>query len=37
MLYKNTLQRFPERKNKFVTGSGKEVERLYTPVNLEGV
>jgi len=30
-----TLERFPERKDKFVTGSGKEVERLYTPVNLE--
>ncbi|MEA2087366.1 MAG: methylmalonyl-CoA mutase family protein [Candidatus Caldatribacteriota bacterium] len=30
-----TLKRFPERKDKFVTGSGKEVERLYTPVNLE--
>jgi methylmalonyl-CoA mutase N-terminal domain/subunit len=31
-----TLERFPERKEKkFVTGSGKEVERLYTPENLE--
>jgi methylmalonyl-CoA mutase N-terminal domain/subunit len=31
-----TLEHFPERKDKFVTGSAKEVERLYTPVNLEG-
>jgi len=30
-----TLKRFPERKDKFVTGSGKKVERLYTPVDLE--
>jgi len=30
-----TLKRFSERKEKFVTGSGKEVERLYTPANLE--
>ncbi|GAI45977.1 unnamed protein product [marine sediment metagenome] len=30
-----TLKRFSERKDKFVTGSGKAVERLYTPVNLE--
>jgi len=30
-----TLERFPERKDKFVTGSGKEVKCLYTPVNLE--
>ncbi|MTI68295.1 MAG: methylmalonyl-CoA mutase [Firmicutes bacterium] len=26
-----TLERFPERKDKFTTGSGEEVERLYTP------
>jgi len=32
---KKTLERFPERKDKFVTGSGKKVERLYTPVDLE--
>ncbi len=32
---KKTLERFPERKEKFVTGSGKEVERIYTPENLE--
>lgn len=32
---KKTLERFPERKEKFVTGSGKEVDRLYTPENLE--
>ena len=31
---KKTLERFPERKEKFVTGSGEEVERLYTPDNL---
>jgi len=30
-----TSKRFPERKEKFVTGSGKEVEGLYTPENLE--
>ena len=35
-IVQKTLERFPERKDKFVTGSGKEVERLYTPVNLEG-
>lgn len=32
---KKTLERFSERKEKFVTGSGKEVARLYTPDNLE--
>jgi len=32
---KKTLERFPERKEKFVTGSGEEVARLYTPDNLE--
>jgi methylmalonyl-CoA mutase N-terminal domain/subunit len=32
---KKTLQLFPERKDKFVTGSGKEVARLYTPEDLE--
>ena len=32
---RKTLERFPERKEKFVTGSGKEVARLYTPDNLE--
>jgi len=30
-----TLERFPERKEKFVTGSGEEVERLYTPENIK--
>ena len=30
-----TLERFSERKDKFVTGSGREIERLYTPANLE--
>jgi len=34
-IVQKTLERFSERKEKFVTGSGKEVERLYTPVNLE--
>ncbi len=28
---KKALERFPERKEKFVTGSSAEVERLYTP------
>ena len=32
---KKTLERFAERKEKFVTGSGKEVARLYTPDNLK--
>lgn len=32
---KKTLERFSERKEKFVTGSGKEVARLYTPDNLK--
>ena len=32
---KKSLERFPERKEKFVTGSGKEIARLYTPDNLE--
>lgn len=29
------LSKFPERKEKFVTGSNQEVERLYTPANIE--
>ena len=29
-----TLDRFPERKELFVTGSGKEIERLYCPENI---
>ncbi|MCK4240510.1 MAG: methylmalonyl-CoA mutase family protein [Candidatus Atribacteria bacterium] len=32
---KKTLEGFAERKEKFVTGSGEEVARLYTPDNLE--
>ncbi len=32
-----TLERFPERKEKFVTGSRKEVERLYTPENIKEI
>lgn len=31
------LQRFPERKEKFVTGSNKEINRLYDPLDLEDV
>ncbi|SES93712.1 methylmalonyl-CoA mutase [Natronincola peptidivorans] len=30
-----SLQRFPERKDEFVTGSNQEVDRLYTPTYLE--
>lgn len=30
-----TLSRFPERKEKFTSGSGLEVDRLYTPENIE--
>jgi methylmalonyl-CoA mutase, N-terminal domain len=33
---KKSLAKFPERKEKFVTGSNIEVERLYTPVELDG-
>lgn len=29
------LDRFPERKTKFVTGSNQQVERLYTPAQIE--
>ena len=29
------LERFPERKDSFTTPSGKEVERLYTPLDME--
>ncbi len=31
-----SLGKFPERKGKFVTGSNAPVERLYTPLDLEG-
>jgi methylmalonyl-CoA mutase N-terminal domain/subunit len=31
-----SLGKFPERKKKFVTGSNAPVERLYTPLDLEG-
>ena len=31
------LDKFPERKNIFSTGSDKEVERLYTPLQVEGM
>lgn len=30
-----SLGRFPERKERFSTGSDTEVERLYTPINVE--
>lgn len=30
-----TLSRFPERKDQFITGSNQEVERLYTPEEIE--
>jgi methylmalonyl-CoA mutase, N-terminal domain len=32
---KKVLDRFPERKEQFVTGSNKEVKRLYDPLDLE--
>ena len=31
-----SLQKHPERRAQFVTGSGAPVERLYTPLDLEG-
>jgi methylmalonyl-CoA mutase N-terminal domain/subunit len=31
-----SLPKFPERRASFVTGSGSPVERLYTPLDLEG-
>jgi len=34
---KKVLDRFPERKEKFVTGSNKEVNRLYDPLDLEAI
>ena len=35
-LHKN-LERFPERKKQFKSGSGEEVERLYTPEQIQEV
>ena len=32
-----TLQRFPERREKFITTSSEPVERLYTPLDLKGL
>jgi len=32
-----TISRFPERKQKFVTGSDTEVQRLYTPEDTENI
>ena len=29
------ISRFPERKEKFTTGSNLEVDRLYTPADIE--
>ena len=29
------ISRFPERKEKFTTGSNLEVDRLYTPVDVK--
>jgi len=34
-IVKKILEDFPERKEKFVTGSREEVERLYTPENIK--
>ncbi|HZK10599.1 MAG TPA: methylmalonyl-CoA mutase family protein [Clostridia bacterium] len=33
---KKAIERFPERKETFYTGSKEEVNRLYTPLDLEG-
>jgi methylmalonyl-CoA mutase N-terminal domain/subunit len=33
---KEVLDRFPERYDEFITTSGEPVERLYTPLDLEG-
>lgn len=32
---KGSLDRFPERRDSFITESSKEIERLYTPLDLE--
>jgi len=32
-----TIERFPERREKFVTISGLPTERLYTPLNIDGM
>jgi methylmalonyl-CoA mutase N-terminal domain/subunit len=32
---KDNLSRFPERKEKFITTSSEEIERLYTPADIE--
>jgi len=36
-ILKKTLDRFPERKKSFVTGSGKEIDRLYSPENISEI
>jgi methylmalonyl-CoA mutase N-terminal domain/subunit len=33
----DSITRFPERKERFITTSSETVERLYTPLNLEGM
>ncbi len=33
---KETLQRTPERRQKFITASSQEINRLYTPLDLDG-
>ncbi|ADO84485.1 acyl-CoA mutase large subunit family protein [Ilyobacter polytropus] len=34
---KKGLEKRPEMRSQFVTGSGEEIERLYTPADVEGV
>jgi len=34
---KKSLAKFPERKEKFTTGSNIEVDRLYTPLDVEDI
>ncbi len=34
---KSTLSRFPERKQEFVTSYEDEIERLYTPLDIENL
>ncbi|UCE09374.1 MAG: methylmalonyl-CoA mutase family protein [Candidatus Thorarchaeota archaeon] len=33
----NTLKRFPERKDEFITSSGIQVKRLYTPIDSDEI
>lgn len=32
-----SLAKRPEREEKFLTGSGEEIQRLYSPVDVEGM